>query len=175
MDIVKFVIEQYVDEDNGYRFPVVNIHINGQNLVDLVTRTIRKDWNGDKQTRAGYIGFEVTQFKQFHNEMLGIKRRPFSVLLTCTCTYAECDCIMANMTFDAHTVTWSDLKSLWMSANTPSPWIDESEAQELGWKPLDYNGLGPFVFDREQYLSALDVITKEWQSVAPDSATPHQE
>ncbi len=166
MDTIKFVIEQYKDDEGGYEFPVVNIYINGQDLIDLVTRVERKDWDGNKKSRSSYIGFEVDQFHQFHDEMLGKKRRSFSVLLTCTCTYAECNCIMANMVFDTHTVIWSDMKSPWLSGKTPSPWIDEAEAQELDWQPLDYTGLGPFVFDREQYLSVLDKVTSVWRTGA---------
>jgi hypothetical protein len=93
MDTIKFVIEQFVDEEAGYRFPVINIYINGQ-----------------------------------------------------------------------HTVTWSDMKSPWLSGKTPSPWIDEVEAQELDWHPLSYAGLGPFTFEHKQYLSALEEITEEWSN-----------
>jgi hypothetical protein len=164
MDTIKFVIEQFVDEEAGYRFPVINIYINGQDLVDLVSRVEQKNWDGNKNTRSSYIGFEVDQFHQFHDEMLGKKRRPFSVVLTCTCTYAECNCIMVNMAFDTHTVTWSDMKSPWLSGKTPSPWIDEVEAQELDWHPLSYAGLGPFTFEHKQYLSALEEITEEWSN-----------
>jgi hypothetical protein len=161
MDTIKFVIEQYVDEEAGYRFPVVNIYINDQDLIDLVTRVEQKKWDGNKNTRSSYIGFEVDQFHHFHDEMMEKKRRSFSVLLTFTCTYAECNCIMANMVFDTHTIAWNDMKSPLLSGKTPSPWIDEAEAQELDWHPLVYTGLGPFVFDREQYLSALDKVTQE--------------
>lgn len=71
MDTIKFVIEQYVDEEYGYSFPVVNIYINGQDLIDVVTRVEQKRWDGNKNTRSSYIGFEVDQFHQFHDEMLG--------------------------------------------------------------------------------------------------------
>ena len=164
MDTIKFVIEQYVDEEAGYRFPVVNIYINGQDLIDLVTRVEQKKWDGNKNTRSSYIGFEVVQFHQFHDEMLGKKRSPFSVILTCTCTYAECNCIMANMVFNTHTITWSDMKSPWLGGKTYSPFVSEEEALEEGWQPLDYSGLGPFTFEREQYLSALEEITEEWSN-----------
>ena len=162
MDTIKFVIENYVDEEAGYRFPVVNIYINGQDLIDIVTRVEQKSWDGNKNTRSSYIGFEVDQFHQFHDEMLGKKKRQFSVILTCTCTYAECNCIMANMVFDTHTITWSAMKSPWLSGKTYSPFVSEEEALEEGWQPLDYSGLGPFVFERRQYLAALDAVTQEW-------------
>ena len=39
---------------------------------------------------------------------------------------------------------------------------DDADALKEGWKPLDYSGLGLFVFEHRQYLSALDVVTQEW-------------
>lgn len=74
---------------------------------------------------------------------------------------------MTNMVFDTHAITWSDMKSPWLSEKTPAPWIDEVKAQELDWHPLAYSGLGPFFFDREQYLSALDKVTQEWHLQKP--------
>ena len=69
---------------------------------------------------------------------------------------------MANMAFDTHTVAWNDMKSPLLSRKTYSPFVDEADALKEGWKPLDYSGLGPFVFERGQYLSALDAVTQEW-------------
>ncbi len=160
MDTIKFVIEDHGDEEFGYSFPVINIYINGQDLIDLVTRVERKDWNGDKRSRSGYIGHELTRFERFRNEMLGNKLYRHSLLLTCTCTVEECNCIIANIEFEAQTATWSDLRSPWLGGNTYSPFVDEAEALKEGWHPLDYSGLGPFVFDREQYLSALEDVTQ---------------
>ena len=42
MDTIKFVIEQYADEEFGYSFPVINIYINDHNLIDLVSEIENK-------------------------------------------------------------------------------------------------------------------------------------
>jgi hypothetical protein len=163
MDTIKFVIEQYTNEEFGYTLPVINIYINDRDLIDLISAVEHKLFvaDGEKVVRSNYIGYEVEHFERFRNEMLGRKTYPHSVLLTCACTIAECNCIMADITIEEQTVIWSDLRSPWFGGKTPSPFIDWAEAQSLGWQPLDYSELGPFVFDRGQYLSALDKVTQE--------------
>ena len=164
MDTIKFVIEDHGDEEFGYKFPVINIYINGQDLLDLITKVERRDWNGEKDSRSGYIGFEASRFKRFRSEILGNKVYLHSILLTCTCTIEECNCIMASITFDGDTVTWSNLRSPWLGGNTYSPFVEEADAIKEGWVPIDYSGLGPFVFDKAQYLSALEQVTEEWSA-----------
>ena len=169
MDTIKFVIEQYTNEEFGYALPIINIYINDRALIDLVSEVEHKLFAADdeKVVRSNYIGYEVTHFEIFRDEILGRKTYPRSVLLTCTCTIAECNCIMADLAVETQTVTWSDLRSPWLGGKTPNAWVDEAEAQALGWQPLDYTGLGPFIFDREQYLSALDSVTQEWRLQKP--------
>jgi len=164
MDTIKFVIEQYTNEEFGYTLPVINIYINDRDLIDLISEVEHKLFakDGEKVVRSNYIGYEVAQVERFRNEMLGKKTYRRNILLTCTCTHAECNCIMADIAIEEQTVTWSDLRSPWLGGKTPSPFVSEEEAFQGGWQPLDYSGLGPFVFDRDQYLSALEKVMEDW-------------
>lgn len=163
MDTIKFVIEQYTDEEFGYTLPVINIYINDRDLIDLISEVEHKLFaaDGEKVVRSSYIGYEVAQFERFRNEMLGKKTYRRNILLTCTCTIPECNCIMADINIEAQTVIWSDLRSPWLGGKTYSPFVSEEEAFKEGWYPLEYSGLGPFTFEREQYLSALEEVTPE--------------
>jgi hypothetical protein len=166
METIKFVIEDYIDKKAGFRFPVINIYIYDRNLIDLVWEIEHKRRipKRRKSPRWAYIGFEATNFSRFRAEMLGKKTYRKNVLLTCTCTYAECDCIMAEITIAADVVTWSEIRNPWLGGPTPSPWMNPDEAQEVGWKAVNYSDLGPFVFDREQYLAALSQVTQEYEA-----------
>jgi hypothetical protein len=154
MDTIKFVIEDYIEEEFGYHFPVINIFINGNNLTHLAEAVESKLPAGEiADDPWRYIGFELKRFERFRGEMLGEKDyHPFNILLSCTCSFAECNCLSATITLGDKTVTWSDIKS---------PWFSEAEAEEIDWAPLNYIGLGPFTFDREQYLAALEDVTRE--------------
>jgi hypothetical protein len=166
MDTIKFVIEDYVEEEFGYRFPIINIYINGNNLIHLVTAVESKlpvEEMLDDPWR--YIGFELEHFDRFRREMLGEKTYPFSILLTCTCTFPECNCLSAIIMLGDKTITWGDMKSPWFSAKLPNPWVSDAEAEEIGWAPLDYTGLGPFTFDHDQYLAALEDVTRRRQAL----------
>lgn len=160
MDTIKFIIEDYVDEENGFRFPTINIYINDVNLIQFVEQVEHRNRSlgGEEPLRPDYIGLEPEFHRSFRDEFLGVQARPLSLLLTCTCTIELCNCILAKVSMDADTVTWSNLHSPWLGGKTPSPWLDEEEAQALGWSPCDYSALGPFVFSREQYLKALDEL-----------------
>lgn len=164
MDTVKFAIEYYRVEEFEYDLPNIHIYINGHNLIDLITRVEKKEWTGEKESRSGYIGIEVSHFQRFQNEMLGKKIYPHSVLLTCTCTMAECNCIMADIRFEDHIVTWNNIRSPWLSNTTYSPFVEEIDAIKEGWVPIDYSNLGPFRFERKEYLAAIDQIVAECRS-----------
>ena len=160
MDTVKFIIEDYVDQEQGFRFPTINIYINGNNLIELVERIEQRNQilRGEKPYRSQYIGLEPNYYRISRDEFLGLQKRPFSVLLTCTCTIELCNCIMAKITIASKTVTWSELKSPWLSGKTLCPWETEEEALKGGWLPFDYSGLGPFVFSRSQYMGSLNKL-----------------
>jgi hypothetical protein len=162
MDTIKFVIEEYRDEEFGYRFPVLNIHINGRNLIHLVSAIENKCPLAEvEEDPWGYIGFELSNFDRFRDEMLGKNIYPHSILLICTCTIPECNCIMADIVFEERTVAWKNLESPFLAGPAPTLWVESEDALENPWVPLDYTGLGPFIFEREQYLSALDEISKK--------------
>jgi hypothetical protein len=161
MDTIKFVIEEHIDEEFGYRFPILNIYINDRNLIHLVSAVENKcPVEEAAEDPWGYIGFELSNFERFHDEILGKKIYPRSILLTCTCTIPECNCIMADIAFEKDTVVWKNIENPWLVGPTPSPWVGAEEASTCGWVPLDYANLKQFSFERKQYLAALDELSK---------------
>ncbi len=159
MDTIKFIIEDYVDEEEGFRLPTINIYINGKNLIDLVDQ-VENSYRAspeDGMRSQSYIGLHAGYRRDFAEEFLGHKNRPRSVLLTCTCLEELCNSIVAKITVSADTVTWSEIRSPFLGAET-GLWVDMDGSENTDGCPINYSALGPFVFDREQYLNALDEL-----------------
>ncbi|HKY53556.1 MAG TPA: hypothetical protein VJM08_04580 [Anaerolineales bacterium] len=151
MDTIKFIIEDITKEESDYRYRAVNIYINGENLIDLVGRIERitlASTNLSDSTEPSYVGLNVEWRLNLREEFLGNTQQPFCVLLTCTCYEDECNSIIARIHMDSKTVTWSEFTSR----------LYGEESRLWGGTPIDYSGLGPFVFDRKQYMDALNAL-----------------
>lgn len=157
MDTIEFVIHDYADDGGWEPFLTIDIFINGRDLIDWISEVegrIGFSKGGDPLER-NYFGLPVYHRHDIAFEFLGLKDRPYSIVLVCTCLEALCNCIMVKVTMDATTVTWSEFMSPLLGGPTPSWWVTEEEAEKADWDPIDYSVLGPFVFDREQYITAL--------------------
>ena len=159
MDTIRFVIEDYIDEENRFQFPTINIFINESNLIELVEKIERTSYDETSKEAFGqsYVGLHPEYHYDFLKEFLGLQDRT-SILLTCTCLEVLCNCITAKIFISAETVAWSDIKSPWLSSKTPNAEMTVEQALEVGWLPIDYSALGTFVFDRGQYLDALNSL-----------------
>ena len=158
MDTIEFVVEDYISEEFGFQFPTINIYINERNLIDLVQQVERREEDPaqpGKPLPQSYVGLHPDYYPRFSREFLGQHERGYSILLLCTCLVDLCNCITGRVEMNPETVIWSDLKSPWLSSKSPSPWVDFEDAEKMGWYPVDYSTLGPFVFDRLQYEEAV--------------------
>lgn len=165
MDRIKFVVEDYVDNEAGFRFPTINIYINNRNLIRLVGEIEQRHSPSVSSERLsqGYIGFEATQYERFRVEALAEHGKSTSVLLTCTCTEPECSCITAEISIQSEMVFWSDVQNPLFSSKDPwARWIGDNDPSS-GWKPVDYSELGIFVFRREPYFQAVNDLARNWR------------
>lgn len=164
MDKIKFVVEDFVDNEAGYRFPTINIYVNNRNLIKLVSDIEQKRNPPDgKPVRQGYIGFGAEEYENFRTEMLAEHGKPYSILLTCTCGIPACSCVTAEISIQSEMVIWSEIQNPTFSTKDPwARWAGQNEPS-TGWKPVDYAELGVFVFRRQEYVQSVKDLMRDWR------------
>jgi hypothetical protein len=127
----------------------IKIKVNGVELPELVREaelpSARED--EEEEIAGNYIGLVAGYMRiDLAGQFLGGQGTPMfegdedkMALLGCGCGEVGCSPLMARITVTDETVTWDDFE----------------QPTRPGW---DYEGFGPFTFDRAQYERALMAI-----------------
>ena len=83
---------------------------------------------------------------------------PRVAVLRCSCGEIGCDSVIARIALDGDRVTWSDFDRA--PAGRP---LGSAGRNRLS--PWDHDRLGALVFDRDQYLDALQAAAEEWRDL----------
>jgi len=148
MDKFELSISQ-VDFD-GKKVAVVDIYINGRNLIDIAKEVeipFAKA-EGHPDIAGGYMGLPPEGVFYPSKHLLGEPNRRFgytdktTVLVCGSCGEGGCWPLEVKITVSEDKVVWSDF-----GQPHRGPYSKSSH-----WK---YDNLGPFIFDRKQYESEL--------------------
>lgn len=117
-----------------------SIFINGKNIIDMV-KEIELPFaqnEGDPSKAGGYIGFNDRDLKHCFNSFVTDGKM---YILGCgVCGISRCWPLIVQITTTANTIQWSDFVNPFHGPEYP----------EMIW---DYTSLGPFLFDRKNYVS----------------------
>ncbi len=131
----------------------VVIFVDGRDLVDIL-REYEMPFaqrEGSTLIAGGYAGLPPNDVLPPSRHILGDPRWEVYKdvdrvsVLECECGVPGCWPFMVRITVEEHTVIWSDFEQPHRREGHPSG----------GWS---YAGLGPFVFEREQYLATLQGV-----------------
>ena len=146
MDTIRFSVE---GADSGELVSTVTIWINGCNFLETV-RDVEMPFamkEGHPNRAGGYIGLSLAAipdlWSHFHGDTLPyFSEDGKTYLFGCVCGEPGCWSLQASIDVDENTVTWSDFEQ-------------PHRGQHSRASHWQYDGLGPLVFDRDQYEEAL--------------------
>ena len=158
MNIISLSLEP-VDAEDGTRFQSIQISIDGTRLQDAVRdyEMPFAEREGHTNIAGGYVGLDasVCDYRMFLDDVdrdCGDECDK-SVLMECSCGCPGCWSFVARITLTDSTVIWSDFEQ-------PHRGPDSAAGH---W---DYDGFGPFEFDRAQYFREFARIGTEAQQAA---------
>jgi hypothetical protein len=146
VDTLRFEIGKRVDPADG-TVDAVNVFVNGRNLVDI-PREVELPFaarEGKPDLAGSYAGLPPEDVFLPSPRLLGEPTTYYDhdssegkiAVLGCVCGEPDCWPFRVRITLREDVVIWSDFE----------------QQHRTAWR---YNEMGPFVFDRAQYLSALN-------------------
>lgn len=122
--------------------PILDPTINGQSLIEMV-RQVELPFMPRRPDLAGdYSGIPARLALLPSRHLLGGSPEK-SIILVCTCGEPGCGALFANIEVTEGEVVWSKFSGI----RRPAP-------GRSGW----HDALGPFRFDKQQYLEALQIL-----------------
>ncbi|HZT42143.1 MAG TPA: hypothetical protein VFA07_08130 [Chthonomonadaceae bacterium] len=139
MDTIDIVIRKY---NIRRQCEVAEIYINGVNLIDLVAAVERPfaTAEGHPELAGQYQGLPA-DLAFLPSTYLLEGEYEKTALLVCSCGAVGCWPMEAKITVQEDVVIWSDFEQPHRGPDSHQHWR--------------YDDFGPFVFDRQQYLSSL--------------------
>jgi len=166
MDVIKFELGVYFDEDTGHGFRTIDIHINDRKFLDTVAEVERENARRMGYDFGGeYAGLEASPSfiagDYFFGNKLSEQSKPivWVWVLGCSCTLPECWGVQATIEANSEIVRWSDILNPWLINGLPFIWQRKSPDDFVAF---DYSSIAPFVFDMEQYDHALSDLRRSF-------------
>lgn len=132
-DKVKPVDTLEVKNEGGYAV----FYINGRSLLEMVHEHVSKNPNKKARKHKRFVGVQPQGLDCYFYDNPSSHPEGYPVVvLLCNCGHEGCFDVDTTVTMDDATVTWRGVSVPLMGA---------------------VMGIGPFIFDREQYMSALGV------------------
>ncbi len=171
MDIIQFGLEELMD-DMCKPYHAITVNVNGRDLIDRVVEAERPyliypEHDPDWARISTYLGLLPKKQPDFREIFMGGYRPPYTVILTCSeCPMPGCIRVTANIDVNDEVVSWTDIINPELGGKEMPVWVDGHTGSELWvWHPIDYSRIGPYYFDHDQYVDALDQLTLEWKRV----------
>lgn len=146
-------------------FWVADIYVDGRRLVEMVRKVEAPfaEREGSGPLPGSYVGLDAANVYLPSQHLLGQPiqfglSRGRTALLGCVCTWVDCWPLYATVEMGEDRVVWRDFGN---PHRGPEYWDDDPEMQR------QYEGLGPFMFDRHQYMKALERPIEIGESVSP--------
>lgn len=150
MDTLHLEVEKPSEERFRGQIREVRIRVNGRDIIDIVRdyelRFMARDES--RLLAGGYAGLPPEEVFLPSMHFLGdpqweVYRDGEKVsVLECPCGFPGCWPLLVRVTVEGDRVIWSDFEQPHRRRGSPAG----------EWR---YDNLGPFVFDRKQYLEAL--------------------
>jgi len=138
------VIEFRVQPSDQWYGEQVEIHINGDNLLDLV-RAVELPFataEGSPNIAGSYAGLPAKSHLPPSQHFLGTREGKVEVLICGGCGEFGCWPLLASIQVAENLVIWKDF-------------VQPHRRNPVKKTPWKYDGFGPFVFERSQYEAAL--------------------
>lgn len=143
--------------ESHFKGTVVDLYINGVNLIDTLTvfETKMVEQTNDSAMPGHYMGLDPQELYQnlMNPEKYSWDDKHRSLVLGCVCGDEGCWPMHVDVRKKRDHIIWTDFENRFRNGEFDIVW--------------DYSEIGPFVFDRKAYEEQLEWLRKKFNCTLP--------